>query len=217
MYSHSTRQRRPPIDRGIKRSVECPCAVRVYYLQCQDIAARSEECSAVLRVPSVGISNLAPTPAEISEAVQEAGASSRVSAEAGSNAANLAAPKLLTVLMTWADTSLWEVCLASLKANRKEVDEAYLLAHPDASTLLLTAPCSSALPHYTIELMTGSINSDGKAILAPLGQMECHQVMPDHSAVLPLRRQGSMDANTALYETSYKMGDPLFVSCTRNC
>lgn len=231
-----TGMRRAPLDRGIRRTTECPCAVRLYHMPGHDITARSEYCSVVLGAPSVGIRQaLAPAAAGPSPA--SAGAAGAVE-------------RPVAVQLTWADTTAWEVARTALQAVRPEIDAAFAVARREArlksagsgAAAAATAgaeqqhhhhrneetagggegkgeqeeaPYSTPLPRYRVELLTGTVSPEGRASVLPLCMVSCRQVVHGHPALMPVRRRDWADYNTALYELTYNLGDPVFVTCTR--
>ncbi|KAG5478624.1 hypothetical protein LSCM1_06027 [Leishmania martiniquensis] len=234
---------RAPLNRGIRRTAECPCAVRLYTIG-QDIAARSEYCSLVLGAPSVGITQAvqprASTPAFSDQAaapVCHGSSSIRLSSDA--------VERPIAVQLAWADTTVWEVALTALRAVRSQVDAAFKATAPHAmrhgcgrttAPAPVTqsrqrqkdeeddngskedeeeAPYSTPLPRYHVELLTGTVSPEGRASLLPLCTVSCRQVVHCHSALLPVRSGYGVDYNTALYELPYNLGDPVFVTCTR--
>lgn len=224
--------RRAPQNRGVTRTTECPCAVRLYHLTSSDIAARSEYCSAVLGAPSVGIQ----------EAVRSGAVASPADASpASSSPAAAAVVRPIAVQLAWADTTVWEVAHTALQAVRAAVDAAFtaerrrrlasaksgsgLQAVKESASLRAEedeeaaaeaeAPFTSRPHRYEVELLTGSVNAMGQASLIPLCVVACRQVLPGHPALLPMRRSESVDYNTALYELHYNLGDPVFVTCKR--
>jgi hypothetical protein len=246
----SARLRRAPIDRGVKRTVECPCAIRLYRLTGNDIAARSEYCSVVLGTPSVGIneavrSGVLPTTtaaevmstkeSESSAKKSDGGIKAATTTSAPSSSPAIARP--IAVQLAWGDTTVWEVAHTALRAVRADVDAAYraeqrhlarksdkngsvkstmaTLAEGEDEEEEEEAPYSTPLHRYTVELLTGSVNSLGQASIIPLCTVACRQVLPGHLGLLPVRMNTSIDYHTALYELSYNLGDPVFVTCTR--
>ncbi|KPI86063.1 hypothetical protein ABL78_4865 [Leptomonas seymouri] len=258
---HSGRMRRAPHDRGVKRTIECPCAVRLYHLIGNDVAARSEYCSVVLGAPSVGINEAARTELLSSRSPIITTTATSISAEGQivrfykvdrtnanatsvlSSSRTLAHP--IAVQLAWGDTTVWEVAHTALRAVRAEVDAAYKAARcglaqknkgGSSNDLIGRQPSNRAqtaaeedmqkeeeeealystpMSRYEVELLTGSVNSLGQASIIPLCTVACRQVIPGHSGLLPLRRNSSVDYNTALYELAYNLGDPVFVTCTR--
>ncbi|CBZ27169.1 conserved hypothetical protein [Leishmania mexicana MHOM/GT/2001/U1103] len=239
------RPHRAPLNRGIRRTAECPCAVRLYHMTGQDIAARSEYCSVVLGAPSVGIPQGvqpgAPPPPTGDQAVAAAGAGPSLGSTAGASVVE----RPIAVQLAWADTTVWEVALTALQAVRSKVDAAYKSDTKRAARQAngrITAPTPAAqgrrqqgaeedsknseddeeeapystpLPHYQVELLTGTVSSEGRASVLPLCMVHCRQVVYGHSALLPVRRGDCVDYNTAMYELPYNLGDPVFVTCTR--
>ncbi|CCW68259.1 unnamed protein product [Phytomonas sp. Hart1] len=71
-------------------------------------------------------------------------------------------------------------------------------------------------PHYRVELSSGLINSEGLATLAPLGKVDFWPVLDDHPSLLyPTRQVEGVHHDTALAETGYCLGNPVFFICTR--
>ncbi|KAG5504346.1 hypothetical protein JKF63_04795 [Porcisia hertigi] len=250
-FSHAggvLRTHRAPLDRGIRRTTECPCAVRLYHMTGQDIAARSEYCSLVLGAPSVGISQAVqprvtspPSSGPGSVAAHAGQLLSSVTMSAGASAVE----QPIAVQLAWADTTVWEVALTALQVVRSKVDAAYKAAakravrqgngsvtipesatqgqcqqeadecHDDSRENEEEAPYSTPLPRYQVELLTGTVDPEGRASLLPLCMVSCRQVVHCHPALLPVRRGDGVDYNTALYELPYSLGDPVFVTCTR--
>ncbi|CAJ1025721.1 hypothetical protein Q4I32_003986 [Leishmania shawi] len=237
------RLHRSPLNRGVRRTTECPCAVRLYHMTGHDIAARSEYCSFVLGAPSVGISQAAqPRIPPLPPGNQEAAA-----AWAGSSPSTVgiaAAEKPIAVQLAWADTTVWEVALTALRVVRSKVDVAYKADarhalrqansnttpmsaaqdrlrqraeddHSDSKEEEEEAPYSTPLPRYQVELLTGTVSPEGRASVLPLCMVSCRQVVYGHSTLLPVRRADCVHYNTALYELPYNLGDPVFVTCTR--
>ncbi|GET88679.1 hypothetical protein, conserved [Leishmania tarentolae] len=247
-FSHAggvLRAHRAPLNRGIRRTAECPCAVRLYHMTGQDIAARSEYCSVVLGAPSVGIFQGAqprpPPPSPGDQAVVVAGADPSLASTVSASAVE----RPIAVQLAWADTTVWEVALTALQAIRSKVDAAYKadakraarqasgrITVPSSAAQTLReqadeeddndsednveeAPYSTPLPRYQVELLTGTVSPEGRASILPLCVVRCRQVLYGHSALLPVRRGDCVDYNTALYELPYNLGDPVFVTCTR--
>ncbi|KPA84103.1 hypothetical protein ABB37_02199 [Leptomonas pyrrhocoris] len=140
---HGGRAARAPMDRGVKRATECPCAVRLYHLAGNDVAARSEYCSVVLGAPSVGISEAvrtgvlpssssitpstataASTPADAQATAASQEDNKRVHA-ASALSSSPAVARPVAVQLAWGDTTVWEVAHTALRAVRADVDAAY--------------------------------------------------------------------------------------------
>lgn len=113
------RPRRAPLDRKVKRTTECPCAVRLYHLTGNDIAARSEYCSVVLGAPSVGINEAVRTGLPPSSSSAEAD----VATSCPTSSPAVARP--ITVQLAWGDTTVWEIAYTALCAVRADADAAF--------------------------------------------------------------------------------------------
>ncbi|KAL7708803.1 hypothetical protein N2W54_006855 [Lotmaria passim] len=255
------RPRRAPLDRGIRRTTECPCAVRLYHLANSDIAARSEYCSVVLGAPSVGIHAAVRTsplasnsgPPNTLAKTSATGMGEAVSVKVGDNgtpalSSSPAVARPVAVQLAWGDTTVWEVAHTALRAVRAEVDAVYATQRRQSARQATSgvssgpsqfkdrpvgnataaeedlakveeeedeAPYSTPLHRYEVELLTGSVNALGQAFIIPLCTVACRQVLPGHSALLPVHKHNSVDYHTALYELTYNLGDPVFVTCTR--
>ncbi|KAG5501184.1 hypothetical protein JIQ42_06182 [Leishmania sp. Namibia] len=246
-YGHVSGVARPyraPLNRGIRRTMECPCAVRLYHMVGQDIAARSEYCSLVLGAPSVGITQ-AVQPGASTPAFRDQTAAAACEGTSSLLLPSCAMEQPIAVQLAWADTTVWEVALTALQAVRSQADATFeadrkrAMRQVTGRTTALApaaqsrrrqkdeedgthskddeeeAPYSTPLPRYEVELLTGTVSPEGRASVLPLCTVHCRQVVHCHPALLPTRRGSGVDYNTALYELPYNLGDPVFVTCTR--
>ncbi|ORC89288.1 uncharacterized protein TM35_000132920 [Trypanosoma theileri] len=200
-------QVRSGTDVVVERSRVCPTAVRAYRFLSDDLATQSEMCSAVLQVPSVGIACVTPS----------------VSAAAA------AAAHPTTVLTVWPDTTAADVAAVLLQKVRLDVDNAFVTISETDQTGAIkktldvvgksqggrfwSSDDSTAV--YLVKLFTGSVSVEGNATLGTVATVEFRQVVSGDSFVFPLRRSGTVDVEVPITTLSYRLGDPLFFTCTR--